>query len=43
MHQVRITLMRIPILAARQVFAASCASENSCSTIADACLASGFC
>jgi hypothetical protein len=42
MRQVRTVLMLMAILAAQQVFAANSASEKSCSTIADACLAAGF-
>src|SRR6476469_5841867 len=42
MRQVRTTLILMAILAAQQVFAAESASDRSCSTIADACLAAGF-
>ena len=42
MRQVRTILMLMAMLAAQQVFAAGSASDQSCSTIADACLAAGF-
>ena len=42
MRQVRTILMLMATLAAQQVFAEGSASDRSCSTIADACLAAGF-
>ena len=42
MRRIRTILMLMAMLAAQQVFAAGSASDQSCSTIADACLAAGF-
>src|SRR5258706_5744971 len=42
MRRVRTTLMLMAMLAAQQVFAAGSGSDQSCSSIADACLAAGF-